>query len=115
MDYSLVENLKWLRENKTAFLEQLNKILPEDSGLTVEDSWDTIDAFIASLQTDYINLDGGAEEPMERFLSDSIETAISVSSTTINPYTFYKKTSLKKLKQIMLHLLKSMHSITVLD
>lgn len=38
MDYSLVENLKWLRENKTAFLEQLNKILPEDSGLTVEDS-----------------------------------------------------------------------------
>lgn len=98
MDYSLVENLKWLRENKTAFLEQLNKILPEDSGLTVEDSWDTIDAFIASLQTDYINLDGGAEEPMERFLSDSIETAISVSSTTINPYTFYKKTSLKKVK-----------------
>ena len=38
MGYSLIENLETLHESKEAFLEKLDIILPNPSGLTIHDS-----------------------------------------------------------------------------
>lgn len=99
MEYSLSQNLTWLRENKHKLLEKIDSMLDEPSGLTIESSWTEIETFIHNLDT-YISPEFAedVEEQMERFLTNTIETGVEINTTTVNAYSFYKKTSLKNIK-----------------
>lgn len=94
-NYSLVENLDWLRENKQLFIETLDSKLDSPSGLTIHTSWDDIVAYINNLPTYIMDLVDGAIEELERFLGNNIEKTIQVTSNKIVPYAFKEKSSIK--------------------
>ena len=95
-NYSLVENLDWLRENKQLFIDTLDSKLDSPSGLTVHTSWDDIVAYINNLPTYILEIIAGAIEELERFLGDNIEKAIQITSDKVVPYAFSRKSSIKR-------------------
>ena len=94
MGYSLIENLETLHESKEAFLEKLDIILPNPSGLTIHDSWDTIGTFITNILVDNQIFPPEVIEELERLLGNNLQKTIQVTATKIKPYTFYGESSL---------------------